>query len=292
MPAKPFSIIVLPDTQIYSKVHPEILIEQTKWIKEQKDNLNIACVVQEGDITDGNTEKEWDNAVQAMHILDGILPYCMVMGNHDYGAGGPAARNSTLFNKYFGTQRFRKESWYGGNFGDGNENAYYTIRAGGMDFLIVCLEFGPRNEVLEWANKVINDHGNYRTIIATHCYTYSDDTRVGDGDKWNPHTYKCSNDGEEMWEKLVKKHSNIFLVLSGHILNDGLGRLTSTGNHGNKVHQILSNYQMKAKGGNGWLRIMKFVPAEDKIVVTTYSPVTKEYSNDPENQFELDYPMR
>lgn len=59
---------------------------------------------------------------------------------------------------------------------------------------------------------------------------------------WNPHAYKIldkdCNDGEEMWEKFVKKHENIFMVLSGQIMGKGVGRLTSRGDHGNDVHQL------------------------------------------------------
>ncbi|HIJ64814.1 MAG TPA: metallophosphatase [Candidatus Hydrogenedentes bacterium] len=282
---EPFSIIVLPDTQKYSRQHPEIFVEQTKWIKEQRDAFNIACVIHEGDITDHHTEKEWEVADEAMGILDGIVPYAMVLGNHDLGPEG------TLFNKYFGPERFENEPWYGGHFEDGNENAFYLIRAGGMDFLILCLEFGPRDEVLEWANTLVAEHKHRRIIVVTHCYMYSDDTRVGEGDEWNPHGYGRENDGEEMWQKFVKKHKNIFLVLSGHILNDGLGRLTSTGDKENKVHQILANYQMQENGGNGWLRIMTFLPTENKIDITTYSPVLKEYASDDQNQFQVEYSM-
>lgn len=290
---KPFSIIVLPDTQLYSLHHPKIFVEQTKWIKEQKETLNIACVIHEGDITHCNTEKEWEVADRAMSILDDTVPYCITLGNHDLGPGGSAKnRDSALFNKYFGIQRFEKKPWYGGHFESGNENAFYFIDAAGMKFLILCLEFGPRNEVLQWADNIVAKHKNHRTIIVTHCYTYSDDSRVGEGDKWNPHNYGCKgNDGDEIWENFVRKHKNIFLVLSGHILNDGLGRLASIGDKGNKVYQILANYQMKGDGGNGWLRIMKFLPTENKIVVTTYSPVLKQYANDAQNQFEIKYSM-
>ena len=129
-----------------------------------------------------------------------------------------------------------------------------------------------------------------RVIVVTHSYMYSDDTRVGPGDDWNPRRYAPNkNDGDDMWEKFVRKHQNIFLVLSGHILHDGLGRLTSTGDKGNKVHEILANYQVRGKGGDGWLRIMTFQPARNKIVVTTYSPVLERYATDADNQFELEW---
>ena len=67
----------------------------------------------------------------------------------------------------------------------------------------------------------------------------------GNGHDHNPQMYECmGNDGEQMWQEFIRKHENIFLVVSGHIGGDGLGRLTSKGEHGNPVHQLLANYQM------------------------------------------------
>jgi len=288
---KPFSIIVLPDTQLYALNHPKIFFRQTEWIKQQKEALNIVGVIHEGDVTHNNTEEEWKIADQAMSTLDGVVPYCVVVGNHD-GGTAPNRDGTALFNRYFGPQRFLKKPWYGAHFGRGNENAYYYIHAAGMKLLIVCLEFGPRDEVLEWANEVVAKHKYHRTIVVTHVYTDWNDTRIGEGNSEIPrYDGYNANHADDMWDKFVKKHESIFVVLSGHILNDGLGRLTSVGDKGNKVHQILANYQMKENGGNGWLRIMKFLPAKDKIIVTTYSPVLQRYANDAQNRFEVDYLM-
>jgi len=80
-----------------------------------------------------------------------------------------------------------------------------------------------------------------------------------------------------------------------HTLGDGFGRLTSTGVNGNLVHQILANYQdppiPSGNGGNGWLRIMKFVPRENNIEVRTYSPWLDKFAAEEQNQFDLAYRM-
>jgi hypothetical protein len=312
--SRAFTIVVLPDTQYYSLYYPQIFMSQTKWIKGNRDSMNIVGVVHEGDITHRNSEKEWVTAREALTILDGVVPYYLAIGNHDMGPDGRAQNRDTgMFTKYFPVSHFERKPWYGGHLKGknddafyflkkwwyglpskaGNENAFYFLTAGGMKFLLLCLEFGPRNEVLDWANKVASEHEEHRTIVVTHCYMNFDNTRVGKDDKSNPHKYGCGgNDGEQIWEKFVRKHENIFLVLSGHILGDGLGRLTSSGDHRNKVHQILANYQMKEYGGNGWLRTMKFIPKENKILVGTYSPVLNQYATDDQNQFELDYQMK
>lgn len=288
-PAGPetFTIIALPDTQHYAASQPRIFEAQTAWIREQKEALNIVGVVHEGDITDGCTTGEWAVADRALSVLDGVVPYCLAPGNHDYGASKPAQRDMARFNHHFGPARFEGKAWYGGHYGDGNENAFYRLDAGRQKLIVICLEFGPRDEVLAWAGRVADEHPRDRAVVVTHSYMYSDDTRVGKGDAYSPHSYGCPNDGEEMWDKLVRKHANISLVLSGHILNDGLGRLVSTNDAGRLVPQVLANYQMRQNGGDGYLRILTFRPAEGKIAVSTYSPTLKLFATDPDNTFEL-----
>jgi hypothetical protein len=294
-----FSIIVLPDTQNYSTTHPEIATSQTQWIVDNKDNFNIAFVLHEGDFTNYNSITEWDNADASMSVLDGNVPYVVVVGNHDdTGTGGAAdVRDVSLFNQYFPVSRFDSLPQFGGVYEPGRmENSYHYFTAGGIDWLVLALEFGPRNEVLDWANQVVASHPHRRVIILTHNYMYSDDTLVGPGDLWNPHDYgQCigatgpdaCNDGEEMWVNFVKLHGNISFVFSGHTLNDGTGTLVSTGDNGNKVYQMLANYQFEANGGNGYLRIVTFCPDQQKVTVETYSPYLDQYRTEPDQQFEF-----
>ena len=53
----------------------------------------------------------------------------------------------------------------------------------------MSLEFGPRQGVLDWANDIMALNPNHKIVIVTHSYMYYDNTRMGDGDSWNPHTY-------------------------------------------------------------------------------------------------------
>ena len=89
-----------------------------------------------------------------------------------------------------------------------------------------------------------------------------------------------------MWEKLVKPHvDQIFLVLSGHYESEV--RITNL-EKGYYVHQLLSDYQDKPNGGNGWLRIIKFSTFTDEISVQTYSSSLNKYETDSKSQFILD----
>jgi len=72
-----------------------------------------------------------------------------------------------------------------------------------------------------------------------------------------------------------------------HVLNDGLGRLSSTNDFGQVVHQMLVNYQMKALGGEAYLRLVEFLPDGKTVQVKAYSPLYGTYKTDGQNQFTL-----
>lgn len=296
---QPFTLVLLPDTQVYSHSYPEIFRAQTEWIVQHADSFTF--VLHQGDITDHNSEEEWNNASTALSIMDGTVPYTFVPGNHDLGPQGTATeRNSDLFNRYMPYVKYQRLPHFGGAFEEGKmDNTYHTFTAGGLAWLVFSFEFGTRDKVLQWADEVIKAHPRHKVIINTHDYMYSDDTRMSASRQhsWVPQNYGLGkatgqdavNDGEMMWEKLVSQHSNVLLVFSGHVLNDGSGQLVSTGKHGNQVYQMLANYQSgvagSENGGNGFLRTVTIDPAEKRIVVKTYSPYLDEFKDDPDQAF-------
>lgn len=287
-----FTLVLLPDTQRYSKNNPAMFFSQTHWIRDSAPALNLKFVIHLGDIVDDNTDREWRVADEAMGVLDGRVPYLVVPGNHDFEKSADGTRRIKLAPKYnavFPPLRFRSQPGYGGHLGTTNENSYAFFTAAGRDFLILGLEFGPSDAVLEWAARIVRAHPEKHVIIATHCYMYDDDTRLGPGDDYSPHKSDLKfNDGEQMWEKFVRHHPNIFMVVSGHVKGTGTGRLTSRGEHGNVVHQMLSDYQHLESGGDGWLRVLKFVPGERKLLVRTYSPWLKKFHDHPRQSFDLE----
>ena len=269
-----FTIVVLPDTQFYSNNYPRIFDNQTQWIIENKESMNIVFVTHLGDLMDHPLSiKEWNNANTSMSKLDGNVPYGVLPGNHDgAGSGGDLAN----YNNYFGFNRFNNESWYGGAYQNINTNNYQLFSAGGDDYLIFHIQFNPTDDILSWASNVIDQYPHRKIIVSTHDYV----------DGWNFFADSRSTIGDIIWKKLVEPHADqIFLVLSGHYENEA--RLTSSVD-GNFVHQLLSDYQARLNGGNGWLRIIEFSPKNDEISIKTYSPYLNEYETDSNSQFILD----
>ncbi len=278
-----FSVVLLPDTQNYAEKYPETYVAQTLWIRQRLQQDNTKFVIHLGDIVQTSTKKaEWENADRAMRLLDGVVPYSMVPGNHDMVV---KTRDSTLYNQFFSPARFADRKWYGGHMGELNDNNYCFFEACGMQFMVVSLEFAPRDETLEWAAEVTRRYPNHRVIVATHCYM-----RQKGRDTSCATSYKVAgNSGEQMWQKFIRKQPNIFLVISGHVL--GVGLQTSVNDAGGKVLEMLTDYQGLPNGGDGWLRSLEFVPSENKIHVKTYSPLLDKHNKGAKETFSLDYDM-
>jgi len=294
------TFVLLPDTQTYAEKYPEILQSQIDYLVREKEQIDM--VLQQGDLTQNNNDKEWQLVKDAFTKLDGQLPYAIVPGNHDMGSvPGKFAdvRNTTLYNQYFPFAHLSTLPNFGGAFENKMDNTWYTMRKGRTNWLVLNLEFGPRDTVLVWADRIVKLHPNHLVIVNTHAYMYSDSTRMNEKDYWRPQGYGIGkdagadavNDGEQIWQKLVKVNPNIRFVFSGHVLNTGVGTLVSINDAGYPVYQMLANYQEgvkgSVKGGNGFLRILNMDLKKKTLKVQTYSPYINEYMNNAAHQFEI-----
>jgi hypothetical protein len=287
-----WSLVLLPDTQNYSQRYPGLFTLQTHWIAKNKDKYNIRYVFGLGDVTNNNTDREWRRAAKAIGELEGRVPYALAAGNHDYTPHGNSASGTSGLNKFFPPSKFKKWPTFGGTMKpDDITNCYHLFSAGKTDWIAIVLQFGPSDATVQWANDVLAKYPKRKAILVTHAYLYSDSTRYnfgkkGKSQKWNPHTYasKGPNDGEDLWQKLVRKN-NFALTFNGHVLNGGLGFLADKNDRGDLVHQMLVNYQMRDLGGEGYLRILEFLPDGKTVRVKTYSPLFDKYLDDAGNQF-------
>ncbi|MGY5846578.1 metallophosphoesterase [Salegentibacter sp. HM20] len=294
-----FEIVVLPDTQTYVEEYPEIYLKQMQWLADNRDRFSFVMHV--GDITQNNNQEEWEIAKKGFELLDGILPYAFALGNHDMGSeAGKFAdtRNTAMANKFFSPDEMQNLV---ASFPQGTvDNLLQEFTAEGQKWMVLSLEFGPRNKTLDWANEMIAKFPDHNFIMVTHAHVYEDNTHHDGEDWWLPENYgigkdtgaESPNNGGEVWEEMLKKHPNVKLVFSGHILKSGVGTLVSEGINGNKVYQMLANYQKGVEGsengGNGFLRILEIYPGKGKIEVKTYSPVLDEYKEEEEQQFSFE----
>lgn len=301
----PFTLMLMPDTQNYvsTSANTDIMRQQAQWIADNQDALDIAFVAHLGDIVGFETTTvQWQRASQYMAILDAAgVPSAVLPGNHDMNlTTGTAA----LYQQYFPVSRYANASWnsatarYGGYFGQDqfgddpvdrqNMDSYSLFTAGGMDFLILSLEFNAPDPVLDWARRVLAAYPDRRAIVATHSYVETAGgltAQVGRADG--------GNSGQAIWEELVRPSCSVFLVVNGHFSDEvtAEARRTDTNACGQPVQAMLSDYQDRPRGGDGWLRYLTFDPGADEIRAFTYSPFLGQFETDADSQFTVPYDM-
>ena len=281
-PTKSFTVIVLPDTQYYSKSYPEIFCAQTEWIVAHKKELNIVFVSQLGDIVNDGAENmaEWAVASRCMGKLDGVVPYSVIPGNHDADKQSIKESGFSAYDATFPVSRFQKYPWYRGHF-DKNRNNYEIVNANGMKIMFLNLEIEPSNEALSWAESIVKANKDIYTIVTTHKYLNVNESKPEDNLVFS----KNGNTGRGIWDKLVFKNCSIKAVLNGHF--HGENHISTKNSCRQDVHQIVQDYQDFRNGGNGWLRIYQFIPSEKKIEVYTYSPYLGEMEVNESGRFSL-----
>jgi hypothetical protein len=281
-----FTIVHLSDTQYYSEQHPAIFRRQTEWVAANAEKEHIVFVTHTGDVVqNGGTGNagEWTAANAAMSILDGAVPWGAAPGNHDYDeVSGPFAP-ATEFVKRFGPARFRNAPWYGGYSANGI-NSYQIISYRKWKLLILHLEADAPDESIEWARSVLAKNPGPPVILSTHIYLHDRDRARAK----SAYFRRGGNSGEEVFRKLVHRELRIFLVLSGHwAKRGGEHHQFSSNERGAKVAELMADYQARPRGGDGWLRLLKFIPSKKTIEVRTYSPLLDRFENDPDSRFEI-----
>ncbi|QEG34244.1 metallophosphoesterase [Bythopirellula goksoeyrii] len=314
-----YTIAILGDTQNYSQFRPDIYAQQTQWLADNANSRNIQMVLHVGDVVNFDDTTQWNNATAAMSTLDNAqVPYAIAPGNHDYANN----RNVSQFNQAnrFGVgSPYANQSTLGGNYpAEPNSmlNTFHTFEANGEETIVMALEFGPRDEVLDWANAVLDSHPDHRAILLTHAYMFDggrwfdaspvdpndpqslthDQVRDGEVNHvesiYNPHSYGWAtgaNDGKELWDKLVKGRENMPLVITGHQFDefDGFPYQLEQADNGNNVYQMLVDQQNRTAGGEGWIRFLEFSPNGQTVTVKSYSPYLDQWSYATDEYFTI-----
>ena len=289
----PWTLVVLPDTQVYTDLHPEIWEAQSRWIADHAVEQGVRLVVHVGDVTEWNSPVEWARAKAGFDEIEAVAPLVVVPGNHDYDV---TVERSSRLTEYWPVAHVEGLASFGGLYQpDRTDNHWQRFEIDGQSWLVLALEWGARPEVLDWAAGVLDAEPADHVIVDTHAYLYNDDRRYdwarwGDAQQWNPHWYAGTpwpvvTDGEELWQRVIADRANVDLVVSGHVAVHGVGHATSLAAGGHRVHEVLQDYQGDELGGNGYLRLFTFYG--DRIEVRTYSPYLDQFSRSADDEFVL-----
>lgn len=292
-----------------------------RWVQDNRAAFNIAFVSVVGDIVQnfGQYSQEWSVARNAMNQLHEnghphdppitASGYSVAIGNHDYDHKlwtGNHPQNGTVTNIVYGTSNWRAQfglqyyanhgyAWWGGSdqgfvygspihgapgpwTGEGL-NRYQIISGGGYQFLHLGLELGIPDYAIAWAEQVLAQHPGMPTIVSTHALINGLGNFLDVYQMWRE---DVGNSGQEVWDKFLKRHPQIFMAFCGH---NGIARNRTLQNDaGSDVHILLTDYVSKKLPGEtgngvGWLRIYTFDPVTETIRGQTFSPVLNEFAS-------------
>jgi len=234
-----FKLVVIGDTQNAQS--------QTAGLTSSIAGMSdVAFVAQMGDVVNACGES-YLNQSSAYNNLDTAgIPYGVASGNHDASCAG--------FTQYFGASRYAgsltpsyPSGYYQGSSDDRNHSFFFS--AGGMDFIIIVLQYSPGTTQLNWANNLLQLYPDRRGIVVSHNILNTDNS-------WNNQTTYNS----------LSANKNLFLMLCGHMHtgSDGEANRTEPRTNMNPVHIIMTDYQ---DFGTNMLRPLTFSPASNQITV-------------------------
>ena len=246
-----------PENDTFVKVYDYIL--------NNADSKNIAHVFGLGDITERASVWEWVQkgcpyapdeefsiaVEQFMRMKAAGIDFSLVRGNHE---------SWDTYNKYLGTGEASAELGYADlvdevyvhpNGTVDYTNSIHYFSAGNLDYMVVTLDYGASDAVLNWAGERIAANPYKNVIITTHAYMNKDGTTIDTGDSVAPSRDSDNvvydktniNNGDDMWNKLISRYPNIVLAMSGHEPTDDVVMSQWKGKYGNTVTNILIDPQ-------------------------------------------------
>jgi hypothetical protein len=297
-----FGVVVLPDTQFYSRYATsaegsqfmnrygsEPYLAQTQWLADNAKTMGIPFVIHVGDVVDQqNKSAQWSVADAAMKVLESAkVPYSVLAGNHDVingcGYNGSqsdctdAQRNlaSEPYLKWFTPARAQQQSTFGGRDASGFHE-YHVFEAQGQKFMVLSLSWRVSDAGIAWARDVIAANPTTPVIVSLHEFLAID----SDGKSGRETPFS-----NMLWERLIRDNDQIFMVVSGH--NHGSARLTRTNDYGHPVEEFVVDYQMAYQGGNGYMRLFEFDLGANQIKALSFSPWVPQKPSDSLNQFDV-----
>lgn len=260
---------------------------QMQYLAQQKTALNLVFAVHAGGVVAHGDlyDAEWQSAKSAVDVLAATgLPFGMAPGEQDYdnsshtAPGNRPVDGARKWNQYFGSTAsyFAGKAWYGGAFTNGLDS-FQTFNAGGQTFLHLSLELEASDDAIAWAAGVLETHPGVPTLLTTHEYLGWQNNTNGQA-LYLDEGYRAglpSNNAQNVWNKLIAPHDQIFLVLCGHSFSTPTNGISSGENlrtdlnaAGHPVYQVLTDFEGNTcdalgdpgvlAGGAGWLRLITF----------------------------------
>jgi len=305
-----FTVFWITDTQYLSESNPTLYSEATAWIVKNWGLFNGKLVIHTGDLVETGSElQQWVNAATSMTVLtNNNIPYLWCAGNHDDlvindATSGWAGSQFDAFNPGVMSQKINSTGYtqWAGDFHDGMNTAV-TFSAGGLNFLVVNLEWNAQADALDWlegllSNELYQDH---YVIIAPHAY--EDAYGSTDDARWGP---TLADFRKRLAEIMDEHRYNVFLTLNGHFATDSGYHTPAPVNERNQLmfdrqestddpkDPIDSSVDDVLKVGGATITLLTFDVKLNTVTVRTFDPYNSQYRTGSMDQYSFAmYPER
>lgn len=272
------------------------------WIADNAEEQKIRHVFTLGDLTDksgahdpelsygasdpvanGATyDAEYEIVKSAITKLDGIVPYSIVRGNHD------GYHIDRFFNYEAYTENFdgfyREDS---GVYKDSITNSYRLCEIEGIKFIFITLDFNPSREAIAWMDELLTTYSDHNAIITMHSFLTIRDNGPDIANILDIQgsivqgKYRGAAP-DWIWKNCLTKHENVIMTVSGHVGANVPQTLTTVGDNGNKVLNILVDpqfYDLEITP-TGAVFLMHFYDGGKTVKTEYYSTIQDAYKND------------
>lgn len=310
-----FTIPLIGDVQfLSSSCSPNQLKDIPNDIASKRVSMNILFVATTGDSVDTANSTQYgcfdtnflnifNSAAAPPAGMGTIIPFDFPIGNHDYDAATPSARNTTNYDTYV-LNYITSQSWYGGAYSGGvthpEVNHYSFFTDGTQQWIVINTEFCPRAGVITWLQGLLATYSTDEAIIFSHGMLTPPGTLGTSGPSGTSGCYLNSVDGvddptaaggNDIWNA-VKSYPNVVMLIGGHFVSGSIYTAYEqlTGTSGNPVLAMYFNHQADGTG-NGWIRYITVNPTAKTISTTTYNPWLHGGTSltDPANQYTVSY---
>lgn len=294
--AKDYTIAVVPDIQMITLFYPEMVGTLPDYLLKKETNQKIEAVFTVGDLTNGkhakgsSFDKQYKTIRDEFAKLDGHMPYMFVPGNHDYDDECATTKNLTYLNKYLTIEKISQWNEWGGSFSsDSVINAYYLLEYAGVKYIVFAMEFGPSDEVLEWACEITEQHLDRRLIMLTHG-NLNPDYRLIESHNYGFTKNESVNSAVQVWEKWLSKYPNVFMTFCGHVIADDITVKEMVGENGNVVTHFLINAQgiIMNDGLESMVALLNF-DEQNQLCYINYVSTIQDKLYNVQNQFVYDF---
>jgi len=306
-------MVVIPDIQnLSTAAYEKEWMATAGWIADNVDTENIVHVIGLGDSTWSAGTGEYDRARRGYDLFTDKVSWNNVPGNHDY-PWSLEYRSSAGYANAFSEEYLNStasKGVYQGYFEDPYgrstvENSYYCFGVNGVRWMVLQLEFAPRQHVIAWANELLAAYADHNVIVVTHGYL------DGNGNYcncWQTFLEKDEEEGgymggstEVLWENMISNNDNVKMVLCGHNRNaeGSVDMRQDVNDAGHAIPQIMINAQALDVGDHisptyfsgkpmGMLGILRFSADGTKAALQYYSPIHDGSYHTESNRITLD----